>query len=649
MIQQIRILLQWLDSNLLFVQNFYKSVIDIILSPCFILISLVYLFVPTHCRSRMITYIIFALVFIWSFVAWFATSLDGTRGLSIFEKLIVMGPLFSAVIYYCVTPTVSVLAPVFSQTSLTPEDVKNMVEAALPHQPTHEQLRAMVVDTVQAALQEQAKAFQAVLQEMRTTTPVVPPVQPTEVPVTESWQLPVVLLTYELFIVVLTLSLVIVVWGLYALIQSYRNYGGRDMVLMQESFRAGSEFQSVSMSSAPRGIFGVYSKNYLGSLTYVGTGFRMGEYVYTAQHVLKAVSDMKGEVVLKVDDRIVKSPVWVPIYPDVVATQYNAVGGLELRSLAPSGASCGYTCTVLSASREPNSSMGNIKHKDGPTLQYTGSTRPGFSGSPILSSLGPTARVMALHLCGGQENLCVSAQYLDFLTRNGLKPYAEPEASSSAYLDHDSATKILSSYNNARTKVKVVRRDLDQVFVMMGDKFHSMPVETYDSWFDDANARAAHLECATSEDSKNGMSCSLSSTVDSLTTSPSINISPMDALRSQKDILGQSPLVKVLNDHCLLMQNLQNFLETTVFQRQNESVASSSPSAKEQTVFPQSVSLHLHQPNSKKPSGNSTSAQAQDSGLTKLTQRLETLLGSMESTLTRENRTSVEKSGKGSV
>lgn len=499
------------------------------------------------------------------------------------ERVLLISCTISAAVLYFVEPVrvlgLSIIQP---HPVMTPEQLESMVRTLMPPP-------AKTVDEAQIELMIR-RAIAEAMSLLKTTTPTpapgpqttsLPPV--TAAPEASHWELPVVMLTYELFIVLTTLIVLATIYGLWRLISAWRNYGSGPMILVNESFRAGSDYQEIPLTTVQRSIFGIFSKNFLGSYTYVGTGFRMGDYVYTASHVLKAAASLKGEIWLRLGDRCVKSPVWVPIYDDVVAAPYEAVATLEMSAFKPGQAACDYSTVVLSATPGPNSSMGLLHfHSGDATYRYTGSTRPGFSGSPILSTLGSGTRVLAMHLSGGVQNLCVSTMFLHLLTRRGLvswekrsAPQVEPE--SSGFLEDDSATKILNSFRKNKAEVKLNRRTNDEVFVTIQGLHYAMDTEVYDNWFNDSVARSAHLEAI--EIPKNGVEgCSPSSMVDSLTTCPTTSINPTDVFQFQQDTLTQSPLVTQFNDLSKAISGLHVLLEKCVSRPVLESVNLSSPS-----------------------------------------------------------------------
>lgn len=398
-----------------------------------------------------------------------------------------------------------------------------------------------------------------------------------------------------------------------------------------ESFRAGSAYSDMPVESLPGSIFSVYSRNSLGVLNYVGSGFRMNDNIYTAKHVLDAALRL-GSVVLKKGDIEINTPAWVEVYQDIAAAPYSGgVTGLQLRAAKPAQITCGNQGVAISCLPNQNASFGSLTYCESPIFVYNGSTRGGFSGCPIYESISKNSPILGIHLAGGAQNLCVSAQFLSLLTLKSLTPYKDIVRES---VGEDSGERLLKSAVRSQVKLHP-SGDPDEVIVEIGRKFYQVDKDVYNSWNRDQEVRGMRYESAVEKNEPTTFSI-----MENVVNPIMSKTTPIDLMASSnplQDSVGHNPLVTALTSLLERISSLDNKLSTLQLPLPKEKLAESLHSQSSQTEYPKPSLRHSANQTFSTPCVNSKPHQPLDLDFSKITQLSETLLDSMESTLAKIN------------
>lgn len=165
----------------------------------------------------------------------------------------------------------------------------------------------------------------------------------------------------------------------------------------------------------------------LGGSTLLGHGWRYEDWLITCQHVVAAAKeksgssrkvyirhktiDKSGKVRTNIKD--VMDCEWLEKAADVAVTRYNQSEFPFMSSAKVKAISQPVLCKIATSFPQDNASLGTIERFKFGVLQYSGSTRPGFSGATYVVD----GRVVAMHLAGGCNNLAYAATYLANMVR----------------------------------------------------------------------------------------------------------------------------------------------------------------------------------------------------------------------------------------
>lgn len=209
--------------------------------------------------------------------------------------------------------------------------------------------------------------------------------------------------------------------------QSWRSRRALSAAIVEESFRAGSDYYTVNI---PDYSFRVYRRGTSTApsgnevLSPVGMGFRFDRWLVMPQHILQ---QHPAETLVLTDKNGASYPApeeWTETGVDCVFTE-------RPNSVLPNlkGAGIGVlthpvAVTTVSVHLSDNASSGMLKHsKTFGYVVYEGSTRTGFSGAPY--AVG--SRVYGMHTCGGGANFGLAMEYIKILIQQNAQ--VQPESS----------------------------------------------------------------------------------------------------------------------------------------------------------------------------------------------------------------------------
>lgn len=241
----------------------------------------------------------------------------------------------------------------------------------------------------------------------------------------------------------------------------------RKLRLMPESVREGSPLITVKTPAFVVGIYGLRGD----TKVLLGTGWRYGDYVVTAAHVVFEkhyktlfIHNIKKDVFFEVKK-------WTHVAGDIATTKYCPQW--ELTSPKIDVVSKSAFATVYSARAHQNGSVGILKHIPSTALgflEYSGSTLPGFSGSPYYNG----NRVLGMHAGGGSVgNYGFSASYIDMI----LKSHKRPESSELEMVRRTLASARLSDFD--------YEQGLDETRVRIGGRYIVLDNAEFHELFED--------------------------------------------------------------------------------------------------------------------------------------------------------------------
>lgn len=186
---------------------------------------------------------------------------------------------------------------------------------------------------------------------------------------------------------------------------------------LPESVRAGSTFHK--LLKCPPFIGSVHGYHREVGWFRAGTCFRLGNFIYTAAHVLDNLQDVK----LVVGDKMITVPLenFNRVGMDIALLPYdNNVCALGMTTAKPGNLS---NVEVAATTDATKYSMGTIEHMEAVGyLSYTGSTENGFSGSPYYCG----TVVYGMHVGASTTNLGVATPMLQVYARQPVdKCYKE--------------------------------------------------------------------------------------------------------------------------------------------------------------------------------------------------------------------------------
>lgn len=243
--------------------------------------------------------------------------------------------------------------------------------------------------------------------------------------------------------------------------------------LKPESVRADSEFFE---AQCPDSQFAVFM-DFDNTKKLIGHGFRMDDHLIMPAHVLGAFHDelwiTRGRRVKSgwTYDTLIRANryVWKPLMADVVYAEIGNenIPGLKKANITPYWGSP--LVSVATYFDTKNCSIGQMKPSSFGMLEYSGSTRNGFSGAVYMLE----NKVAAMHLGGGVANIAVAASYLKSLLYT-------PESSEIAALKNSLKRARKEEVQWATTG------DPDTVQVHVRGRYYRVDRDEFDQLYDDA-------------------------------------------------------------------------------------------------------------------------------------------------------------------
>lgn len=235
---------------------------------------------------------------------------------------------------------------------------------------------------------------------------------------------------------------------------------------LPESVREGSPFVTIR---TPNFVIGLYVDQG-DKKVFLGTGWVLNGWVVTAGHVVHEGELLAKNLLMRHEDTFYPATGgWRMIATDLVA--HRAPVGI--RSAKIETINSAQHSMIVSASQTMNASLGVLKHNPERAygfVEYSGSTRGGFSGSPYLSG----ERVVAMHLGGGDcGNFGYAASYIATCLR-GL----ERRESS----DLEAIRRVLRTAKKSELQFE---RGLDEARVRIGGRYWVIENDEFDDLFAD--------------------------------------------------------------------------------------------------------------------------------------------------------------------
>lgn len=241
----------------------------------------------------------------------------------------------------------------------------------------------------------------------------------------------------------------------------------RNFRMMPESIREGSPLLTLAPLPFMFGVYGVRK----GSKTLLGTGWRYGNNLVTAAHVVMDRSFEKVVIQNLVKKSFFETKAWVQLAADVAICDYEQ--RMELSSAKIDTVSRSANVMVYAARSSQNGSVGLLKHIPSTALgflEYTGSTLPGFSGAPYFNGV----RVLGLHAGGGTVgNYGLSASYIDMLIKSRQR------------LESSELDMIRRMLKTAKIEDVDYHQGLDETQVRIGGRYVVLDNEEFSQLFDD--------------------------------------------------------------------------------------------------------------------------------------------------------------------
>lgn len=184
---------------------------------------------------------------------------------------------------------------------------------------------------------------------------------------------------------------------------------------------------------------------------------------------------------------------WCKLADDLIACK--APQGIK--AMPVESFSCNKYVAVQAAFETDNTSCGTLKHSQDRffgAVEYSGSTRPGFSGAPYFSG----EKILGIHLGGGNAgNYGVSASYVKALVSRIVKPEARrPTDLKGADSEFEALSRMM---DHALEKDIKYDRGLDEThvevggrfFILENEDFDRLVADRYEDWFEnrDGNER----------------------------------------------------------------------------------------------------------------------------------------------------------------
>lgn len=240
------------------------------------------------------------------------------------------------------------------------------------------------------------------------------------------------------------------------------------LLCMPESMRLGSDLVT-DPPSRYEWLIGVYSVNTAtNSKVFLASGIILNGHFVTCHHAI--AEESKERLYVRThDNQFHKVSTWVEAEADVVIAR--AAPGYKSAKVRPvSGPT---HAKVISAKATQNSSFGVLKHERemcGGRLSYSGSTLPGFSGSPYTNG----QQVLGMHLGGGtQGNYGVSAS----LIIASMTRFVKPESSE--------LLALMRSLRTAKRSDVFMDVGSEDVRVDVNGRFFVFDVEEFDQILED--------------------------------------------------------------------------------------------------------------------------------------------------------------------
>lgn len=271
-----------------------------------------------------------------------------------------------------------------------------------------------------------------------------------------------------LFIAYQLVSWMVSSWLMAKRRRAYDEYQ-RSLRGMPESMRAGSDL--VTDPAQNYGwLFGVYSVDMRTNVkTFLSSGVIINSHFVTCHHAIAEAK--KGTIHVRTHDGVFHGVNdWVEVEADVVAAR--VAPGYASAKIKPLNAPT--HAKVISAKNAQNSSFGVLKHERdmcAGRLSYSGSTLPGFSGSPYTNG----QQVLGMHLGGGGAgNFGVAASLIS--------------ASISRILERRESSELLALGRALRTAKRsdiYMDQGMDEVRIEVGGRFFFIDRDEFDELLED--------------------------------------------------------------------------------------------------------------------------------------------------------------------
>lgn len=235
-----------------------------------------------------------------------------------------------------------------------------------------------------------------------------------------------------------------------------------DLKYSPESFRAESPYYVSEVPACQFSVHQFVEREGGKDKILLGHGVRVGDHIIVPTHVINT----PGEVILwarrttkdgqELSETIRKADLnWEELCYDVSYAVCPTNLGRVLKSAVVGGLQGKVYVEIATAFATDNSSGSYMEKAGFGMLEYHGSTRPGFSGAAYKYG----ARIVAMHLGGGVQNLAVSLSYVANLL-------LRPESSDTAALE-----RILRTQNREDWEY-VVAGNLEEYQVYAGGRYY---------------------------------------------------------------------------------------------------------------------------------------------------------------------------------
>lgn len=236
----------------------------------------------------------------------------------------------------------------------------------------------------------------------------------------------------------------------------------RDPIYHPEKYVPGSDYQA---GVEPPCQVDIYKPNGQNEFNFLGCGFRYGDLLVTAYHVVGGISDL----------RLVRGDKFVDItfddnneHPiDLIAIKVPAAKWTQIAvksAKLPKMALQNNTVAVITS--RGMSTFGMLScYPHGPYLQYAGSTKPGYSGAPLVVG----NMVYGMHVGHGAVNMAIDANWIaEYLKKDEFRG-----ESSEDFL----YAEIEKQFKRTGKKTRYSTFNGEDLWILSGGKYHMVASE----------------------------------------------------------------------------------------------------------------------------------------------------------------------------